>query len=153
MSLGRLGGVTALLLAGHEAGDMWIQTDDQAEDKGAPGWKGRLACARHVATLTATQAVFLAFGATASGEKLNPRRVALGLAFNAATHYAADRREHGLLPKLARKLSWIGKDKFLAVGDGKAAPCGTAAYGLDKAFHIAVLPLAAAIITGRSSSR
>lgn len=150
MSLGRLGGVTALLFAGHELGDMWIQTDDQANDKGEAGWKGRWACAKHVAALTATQGVFLAAGCAAAGERLNPRRVALGLAFNAVTHYAADRREHGLLPKLAEKLSWMGKDKFLALGDGKAAPCGTAAYGLDKAFHIAVLPIAAAIITGRT---
>jgi hypothetical protein len=153
MSLGRLGGVTVLLYGGHELADLWLQTNDQANDKGEPGRKGQWACAKHVVTLTATQAAFLAVGCITTGERLNPRRVALGLAFNAVTHYAADRREHGLLPKLANRLSWMGKDKFLALGDGKAAPCGTAAYGLDKAFHIAVLPIAAAIITGGTDTR
>lgn len=150
MSLGRFGGVYALLHAGHEVGDHWVQTGQQAADKGKPGWRGRLACARHVATLTATQAVFLATGAAVAGERLNSRRVALGLAFNAVTHYAADRRDFGVLPKLVDKLSWAGKGEFYRAGDGGAAPCGTGAYVLDQSWHIGCLPIAAAIIAGRA---
>lgn len=150
MSLGRLGGVYALLHAGHEVADHWLQTADQVKHKGDEDSVGRFACARHVAGLTATQAVFLALGCAATGERLNARRVAVGLAFNAVTHYAADRRDHGLLPKLAEKLAFMGKDGFYRFGDPEAAPCGTGAYALDQAFHIGALAITAAIITGRT---
>lgn len=149
MSLARLGGVYALLHAGHEVGDHLVQTDHQANHKGEPGWEGRWACIKHIATLTATQGAFLAFGCLTTGERLSGHRIAAGLAVNAVTHYAADRRDHGVLPKLAKKFAWAGKDKFYALGDGKAAPCGTGAYAIDKSWHIFWLAIAAAIITGR----
>lgn len=148
MSLGRLGGVYALLHAGHAVGDHWTQTNPQAQRKGDEGPEGRKACAAHVATLTATQVVFLAGGALAAGERLSPRRVALGLAVNAVSHYAADRRGYGILPKLAGKLAWTGKKEFYELGDGKAAPCGTGAYALDQAWHVGWLAFTAAIIAG-----
>jgi len=147
-NLGRLGGVYALLHAGHAVGDHWVQTNDQAKDKSEEGPRGQQACAAHVATLTATQALFLTLGSLAAGERLNPRYVALGLAVNAASHYAADRREHGALPKLAKALRRFGKEDFLAFGDEKAAPCGTGAYALDQAWHHGWLAISAAIITG-----
>lgn len=150
MTLGRLGGVYALLHASDRVADMWVQTDHQALHKGDDGWPGRLACARHVATLTATQALTLWAGSRAVGKRLNPWRVAAGLAFNAATHYAADRREHGLLPKLTKRLAFTGKDTFYRAGDGKAAPCGTAAFGLDQTFHDGCRLITALLITGRS---
>lgn len=153
MSLGRLGGVYALLKAGHTVGDHWVQTDHQAACKGGEGTGGRKACAAHVATLAVTQAAFLAVGSLATGERLNPRRVAVGLAINAVTHYAADRREYGILPHLTRLLAPIGKDNFYRAGapregrDDKAC-FGTGAYLLDQSFHEGILPLAAAIIAG-----
>lgn len=149
MSLGRFGGVFALLHTGHTIGDHWVQTDAEAQRKGDDSDEGRRACATHVATLTATQALALAAGALVTRERLNPRYVALGLAVNAATHYAADRRDHGILPKLADKLSWAGKSEFYRCGDPKAAPCGTGAYALDQAWHIGWAAISAAIISGK----
>ncbi|MCW2901737.1 MAG: hypothetical protein JWO67_4002 [Streptosporangiaceae bacterium] len=148
MTLGRLGGVYALLHASHMVGDHWVQTNPEAQRKGDEGPEGRKACAMHVATLTATQVVFLAAGALAAGERLNPRRVVIGLAVNAVSHYAADRRGYGVLPKLADMLAWTGKDQFYELGDGKAAPCGTGAYALDQSWHVGFLAVAAAIIGG-----
>lgn len=149
MSLGRIGGVYALLHAGHEVADHWAQTDDQAKDKGEPGERGQRACAAHVATLTATQAVLLAAGCLAAGERLSLRRVTIGLAVNAVSHYAADRREHGAIPKLVDRLDRYGKRNFYEFGDGKAAPCGTGAYALDQAWHIGWLAITTLIIAGR----
>jgi hypothetical protein len=148
MTLGRLGGVYALLHASDRVADMWVQTDNQAQHKGDNGWNGQLACARHVATLTATQALTLWAGSRLVRERPNTRRMLLGLAFSAVSHYAADRREHGILPKLTERLAFTGKDVFYRVGDGKAAPCGTAAFGLDQTFHDGCRIIAALIITG-----
>jgi hypothetical protein len=44
----------AALYTAHQVADHWLQTPAQAAGKGGPGWTGRLACARHVATLTLT---------------------------------------------------------------------------------------------------
>jgi hypothetical protein len=142
MSLGRLGGAFALLYAAHTIGDHWVQRDSEACTKGQPDNAGRRACATHVASLTATQAVFLTAGALASRERLDPRHVALALAVNAASHYWADRRHP--LKKLAEK---TGKSAFVNLGDPKAAPCGTGAYALDQSWHIGWLAVAAAIAT------
>jgi hypothetical protein len=146
VSLGRIGGVYALLHAGHEVGDHWIQTDDQAEHKGDNGERGQRACVTHVATLTATQMALLTAGCLAAGERLKLGRVAVAFAFNAASHYAADRREHGVIPKLVTRFERLGKHNFYELGDGKAAPCGTGAYALDQALHVGCLAVAAIII-------
>lgn len=145
MSLGRLGGVYALLQASHEVADHWIQRSEEALDKGGDGWRARRACARHVAALTATQALTLTIGARMVGETLNIRRVAAGLAVNAALHYWADRRS--TLANLAER---TGKGEFYRLGDPAYAPTGTGAYALDQAFHTGCLALTAAIITGRN---
>ena len=139
MSLGRIGGVYAALHAGSQVADYWGQTNDQAETKGKPGRDGRAACARHVATLTATQALFLGLAATLSGERLQGRRVVAGLALNAATHYWADRRF--TLEGLADRLECIGKGDYYRAG---GAP------HLDQAFHTGVCALAAMVIGGGS---
>lgn len=146
MSLGRLGGVFALLHGGHVVGDYWVQTHTCALTKGGDGWEGRKACAIHVATLTATQGLVLAAGACAVGERLNPRRVVVGLGVNALSHYVADRRTP--LRRLAER---FGKAEFYHFGkaDEGHAPClGTGAYALDQAWHIGWLTVAAAIIAG-----
>lgn len=145
MSLGRMGGVYAALHAGHTVGDYWVQTNRCAEVKGMPGADGRRACAVHVAGLTAAQAVFLGVACLTVGERLNARRVALGLAVNAASHYAADRREHGVLPVLCRALRRYGKEDFARAGDGLA----TGAALLDQAWHIGWCAITAAIIAGK----
>jgi hypothetical protein len=146
MSLGTFGGVCAALHAGHTVGDYWCQTDHQAQVKGKPGWDGQVACATHVATLTATQAAFLGLACLATGERLSTRRVAAGLAVNAVSHYAMDRRDHGVMPVLCRALRRYGKEDFAQVGKGSLA---SGAALLDQAFHIGLVAISAAIITGK----
>ena len=92
--------------------------------------------------------MFLTAGCLAAGERLSLRRVAVGLTVNAVSHYAADRREHGALPKLVDRLDRFGKRNFYEFGDGKAAPCGTGAYALDQAWHIGWLAITTLIIAG-----
>ena len=140
-----MGGVYAALHAGHTVADYWSQTDRQALVKGKPGKDGQEACAAHVAVLTATQGVFLGLACLATGERLNTRRVALGLAVNALSHYAIDRRDHGVMPPLCRALKRFGKEDFAAAGDGLA----TGAALLDQAWHIGWCAIAAAIIAGK----
>lgn len=146
MTLGTFGGVYAALHAGHTVADYWVQSDHQAQVKGKPGKDGKRACAIHVATLTATQAVFLAMACLATGERLSVRRVAAGLAVNAASHYAMDRRDHGVMPLMCRALRHYGKEDFAEVGKGSLA---SGAALLDQAFHIGFLAISAAIITGK----
>jgi hypothetical protein len=149
MSLGRLGGVYALLHGGHVIADHWIQRGGDAQAKAGDGWPARVACARHVAQITATQAVFLAVGCAATVERLSVRRVAVGLAVNAVTHYALDRRP------FARKLAYAcGKadfyDGFSVQREGWLDPHGPGSgpYALDQAAHVGILSLVAAIIAG-----
>lgn len=145
MSLGRMGGVYAALHAGHTMADYWVQTDTQAQVKGKPGADGDRACAVHVAGLTAAQAAFLGLACFATGERLNARRVALGLAVNAVSHYVIDRRDHGVMPHLCRALRRYGKEDFARTGEGLA----TGAALLDQAWHIGWCAITAAIITGK----
>lgn len=152
MSLSTLGGVYALLRGASDIADHWVQTGDQAEHKGDEGARGQRACAAHVASLIATQAVFVAAGCLVTGQRLKPSRVAAGLAINAITHYAADRREYGVLPKLVDRFPKLGKRKFYEFGDDKAAPCGTGAYVLDQSWHHGSDIVAAAVMTsGRAA--
>lgn len=144
-----LGSVYTLLYTGHSVGDHWVQRYPDVRDKGLPGRVGQAACARHVASLTATQALALAAGAAATGQRLDPRKAAFGLAVNAASHYWADRRT--TLSKLAHH-PLVGKGGFYDLGDRNIAPCGTGAYALDQAWHHAWLLVSALFIassTGR----
>jgi hypothetical protein len=145
VSLGRMGGVYAALHAGHTVGDYWVQTNWCAQVKGKPGVDGQRACALHVAALTATQAAFLTIACHTTGERLSARRVAVGLAVNAVSHYAIDRRDHGVMPHLCKALRRYGKEDFAATGEGLA----TGAALLDQAWHIGWAAIAAAIIAGR----
>lgn len=146
MSLGRFGGVYAALHAGHTVADFWVQSDHQAQVKGKPGKDGQRACAIHVATLTATQAAFLGMACLATGERLSVRRVAVGLAVNAASHYAMDRRDHGVMPLMCRALRRYGKQDFAEVGKGSLA---SGAALLDQAWHVGFLAVSAALIAGK----
>lgn len=145
------GSAFALLYAGHQLGDYWVQTNAQAAAKGGEGWNGRRACAAHVATLTLTQAAMLAAGTALAGERIPVRRAVVGLAGNAVTHYVIDRR--WTLRRMTEWLAATGKPEFHDLGKPRPGrgdnPClGTGAHALDQALHVAFLALAAAYMTG-----
>lgn len=131
------------LYAGHHVGDYWIQRDDtDARRKGLPGWTGRLACARHVTSYVLTQSVFLAVVQAVLGQPASVWRGVLALAISGVTHYLADRREHGLMFKLAKVMP--GKRDFLVFGSGLA----TGAWALDQAWHIVFSVFVPALVIG-----
>ncbi|GAA3158440.1 hypothetical protein GCM10010466_56480 [Planomonospora alba] len=137
----------AALFAAHSVGDHWVQTHHQACAKGAPTAAGRLACLRHVATLTATKAAALAALALATGLTFSALPLAFGLAVDALSHYWADRRT--TLAALAER---IGKGDFYRLGSPRpghddAPHLGTGAYALDQSFHHLFLFASALIIT------
>ena len=146
-----VGSVFALLYAGHMVGDHWIQTNAQALTKGRPGWVGRLACARHVTTLTATKAAFLTALALVTG--WHPHLVALivALVVDALSHYWADRRTTlAGLAGLVERVGINGKTTFYALGSPRLGrddnpSLGTGAYALDASWHIGWLAVAALI--------
>jgi hypothetical protein len=144
----------AALYAGHHVGDYWIQTDHQARHKGAVGHEGRRACLTHVVTYVWTQALALALLMIVTGLRVGLIPFVVALLVSGVTHYAADRREYGVMFWLARKLP--GKDDFLKLGvprslrvmaggqSGdlmKPAPLdnpslGTGAWALDQSWHL-----------------
>lgn len=138
--------VFVALYAAHQVADHWVQTEHQANTKGLPGWPGRLACAAHVATYSATAlAAILALVAT-TGADLSPIKLTAGLAISAATHYVADRRA-----PLTRLAAWAGHTQFHALGAPRPGrddnpSLGTGAYALDQSWHIGWLFVAALVI-------
>lgn len=136
----------AALYTAHMVGDHWVQTHAQALTKALPGWPGRLACARHVATLTATKAVALLAAATVTGTHVSLARAAAALAFDAASHYLADR-----CTPLASLAALIGKTGFYQLGAPRpghddAPHLGTGAYALDQSWHIGFAFITALLI-------
>lgn len=136
--------VAYALLAAHEAGDYLIQRDADARDKGKPGRRGRAACARHVSSYAATQAVALLAADRCLRLRLSWRRAAAGLALSAATHYLADRcaghwhETDSGAPLLVRAAHAAGKRDWLTRDPG-AGPL------LDQAWHKTCIALAAAM--------
>jgi hypothetical protein len=134
------------LYAGHHVGDYWFQTDHQARHKGDDGREGALSCALHVLSYLATQAACVGLLVFATGLHVSVAGVLAGLAVSGVTHYLADRREHGIMFRLARLLP--GKAAFLELGkprqgvtpDGMVRDdnptLGTGAWALDQAWHI-----------------
>lgn len=135
--------VYALMRAGADVGDHWVQSDHCARTKGATDAApvtgddgdvhgtaaGRRACALHCATYTATQAAALLIGARTLGIRLHPGATAAALAASALTHYAADRRvPDGLLQRLA---DHTGKRSFYQL----ATHGMNGANKLDQAWH------------------
>lgn len=143
----------AVLYVGHSVGDHWVQTSPQSADKGKPGWTGRWADTRHVATLTATKVVLLVPVALLLGLHLSAAGLVAGLGVDAVTHWWADRRS-----TLARLAKALGQKGFYDLGtpahpaapataDGGYAPTlGTGAYALDQAWHHLWLLVAAVLI-------
>ncbi|OKH95076.1 DUF3307 domain-containing protein [Streptomyces uncialis] len=142
------------LYVAHSVGDHWVQTSHQAAHKGAAGWAGRLADARHVATLTATKGIVLAPVVWLLDLDLSVLGLMLGFGVDAVTHWWADRRT-----TLARLAELTGKAEFYTLGTGAhpahpvtaqggpAAHLGTGAYALDQSWHHAWLLIAALLIT------
>jgi len=81
-----------ILFIGHHLGDYWVQTDRQAINKALACWRGRMICAEHVATYTATMLAVLLLTSWRLDIELDPWRVALALFVSAVSHYFADRR-------------------------------------------------------------
>ena len=138
--------VFAALYAAHQVADHWVQTDRQAAHKGLPGWTGRLACAGHVGTYTATAIVFLAMLIGFTGWHPHLHSAAAGLAVSAVSHYVADRRTP--LRRIATRFGLAG---FLALGAPRPGrddnpSLGTGAYALDQSWHIGFLFLSALVI-------
>ncbi|MYT33020.1 MULTISPECIES: hypothetical protein [unclassified Streptomyces] len=153
MSATAFAAVFIALYVAHSVGDHWVQTSCQSADKGKPGWSGRLAGARHVATLTATKLALLLPAAALLGLNLSVLGLTVGMGVDAVTHWWADRRS---------TLAWLakvtGKAEFYSLGTaahpahpvtakgGPAAHLGTGAYALDQSFHHLWLLVAALII-------
>lgn len=110
--------IAITLYVAHHVGDYWVQTHHQSMHKGAAGAAGRIACLKHVATYTATQFALLGVLWWTVGPFGSPGGLALGLGISAWTHYTADRREHGLMFKLVRRMPW--KVGFLQLGAPRA---------------------------------
>ena len=107
-------GLGVALYVAHHVGDYWVQTDEQAKHKGAAGEEGRGNCLVHVVTYVLTQVAFLAALELVLGLDMSWAGMLLAMLVSGVTHYMADRREHGLMFKLARKLP--GKADFLKLG-------------------------------------
>ncbi|WP_405184227.1 hypothetical protein [Streptomyces albidoflavus] len=134
----------AALTAAHDVADHWVQIDTQATAKGEVGPEGVRACAAHVATYTATQALALAAADRLLGLRLDWRRAALGLAVSAATHYAADRQGGHWGDEeprgVARLAAATGHATWLRRDPG-------AGYLMDQAWHRGWIAVAA-VVTG-----
>ncbi|WP_405647297.1 transcriptional regulator [Streptomyces sp. NBC_00019] len=145
MTAGTFAAVFVALYVAHSVGDHWVQTSHQSAHKGRPGWVGRLADARHVATLTATKLIVLLPVVWLLDLHVSVPGVVAGLGIDAVTHWWADRRT---------TLAWLakvtGKGEFYHLGSPRAdrddnPHIGTGAYALDQSFHHLWLLIAALI--------
>lgn len=150
-------GAAMALYAAHHVADYWVQTDHQARHKGDAGARGRWACAQHVLTYMSTQSFCLALLVLATSHSLtDPAPFGAGQFFAAmvisgVTHYMADRRAHGLMFWLARRVPGkaafleLGRPRYVFVADADrhevnvrvdAPQLATGAWALDQAWHI-----------------
>jgi hypothetical protein len=159
------------LLVAHNVADHWVQTGHQAATKGLPGWPGRWACAKHVATYTAVTAATVAVLWASFHLNISVWGFLAGQLVSAATHYWADRRT--TLRWLADLLEHrMGKGWFYRLGQPREVTAwtepingeehvvmleihgddppgwdnpslGTGAYALDQAWHGGWLGVAA----------
>lgn len=140
------------LYAAHHVGDYWVQTHHQAQAKGniLLGYKGQLACLRHVLTYTATTALFVGLVWWLLDLDVTWIGFLAGQLVSAVTHYIADRRYP--IEILAMLLDRItGKHDFYELGRPRVGhddnpTLGTGAAALDQSWHIAWL-FAAALTT------
>ncbi|MFF5028562.1 DUF3307 domain-containing protein [Streptomyces collinus] len=146
MAAATFAAVFVALYVAHSVGDHWVQSSHQAAYKGRPGWVGRLADARHVATLTLTKLAALLPVVWLLDLCLSVLGIVAGLGVDAVTHWWADRRS---------TLAWLakvtGKGEFYRLGAPRAGRddnphIGTGAYALDQSFHHLWMLVAALII-------
>lgn len=129
------------LYVGHHVGDYWVQTDRQARLKGEAGGAGRYHCTLHVLTYLMTQVVCLMIAGVVTGQAPSSDWVVFAaMLISGGTHYLADRREHGLMFWLARRIP--GKSDFLRLGAPRGGhyddnpSLGTGAAALDQSWHL-----------------
>lgn len=143
MTAATFAAVFAALFVAHQVADHWVQTEHQATTKGSPGWPGRFACARRVASYTATALLFLGSVVWLLDVPATIPGVVVGQAVSGATHYWADRRT------TLRRLAWAcRKTTFCDLGTPRPGhndnpSLGTGAYALDQSFHYLWLLVAA----------
>ena len=99
------------LLVAHTVADHWVQSHQQAAHKHLPGWPGRLACAAHIATYTATTTLTVGLLWVLLDLAISPLGFAMGQLVSAVSHYWADRRF--TLQALCERL---GKGDFYRLG-------------------------------------
>jgi hypothetical protein len=99
------------MLVAHTVADHWIQTDHQAATKGAAGWRGRWACARHVATYTAATAGVVGLLVVTHLAVMSPLGFLAGQLVSAVTHYWGDR-----IVTMAKLASALGSGGFYRMG-------------------------------------
>lgn len=143
-----IGSSFAALLASHMVADHHVQRERDVQLKGRPGWEGRLACTRHVASYTATAAIALGAAAATTGSRLPIGRTLAALAVSGVSHWVIDRRT-----PLERFAKATGHADFYAMGAPREGhddnlTLGTGAYALDQSAHIGFLFVAALIIAG-----
>ncbi|MFF3159951.1 transcriptional regulator [Streptomyces sp. NPDC057910] len=159
-TIATFGAVFATLWAGNNVGDHWVQTTTQSIQKGwhngQPGQSsraGRLACTRHVISLTITKGIFMAAAYFTLDLPLTTLGLTVGFGLDALSHWWADRRT---------SLAWLAKatckTEFYNFGTGSgpshpvdsegkpAAHLGTGAYALDQSFHALFLFIASLLI-------
>jgi hypothetical protein len=129
----RFAALFATLYVAHMIADYWIQTDWQATRKGMFGVVGRIACAAHVATYTATLAIVTIGISYRIDMDLSPSKVTMALLVSAITHYIADRRTP------LRRLSVASRHSREWLDNGGLAL-------VDQAWHVGWLGVAALII-------
>lgn len=124
--------VLPTLLVAHQVADHWIQSDHQAQHKGLPGWPGRLACARHVVSYTATTAFMVAVVWVLFSLPITPLGFALGQVVSATTHYIADRRAPIERLVNTKLMKLAGKDSFYRLGAPREVTAFTEVITLDE---------------------
>lgn len=135
------------LLVAHQVADHWLQSAHQAAHKGDPGWVGRLACLKHVASYTATTLLLTGLVIVLMDLPVSLEGLIVGQLLSAISHYWADRRF--TLKKMAVKL---GKEDFYNLGSPRPGytdnpSLGTGAYALDQSWHVGWLFIAAIFTT------
>lgn len=141
--IGTFAGIAVGLLVAHQVADHWVQTEHQAADKSRRDNAGRAACARHVASYTATTAAAVLILWSAFGLDITWLGFAAGQMVSAVTHYWADRRS-----TLAWLAALAGHAPFYALGAPREGrddnpSLGTGAYALDQSWHWGWLGVAA----------
>lgn len=158
--------VWAAFVVAHQVADHWVQTCHQAANKGGDSWPGRIACARHVATYTATTSLLVAMVLLVFATPVTAGGFVTGQIVSAVTHYWADRRttlkaaayrfgngefyELGAPRALYTTALNVNGDTVIDIHTGEPilanldnTNVGTGAYQLDQAFHWLMLFLAA----------